>query len=258
MPSIAFAGTGTGASVLAVAARQLGWELAESEPGADIVVVDTRADIRGSRVVALLESGVHVIVSPGLGIGPAELVVEAARRSQASLVMAEIFPMAPAMQRWFAELQRLDEVTHLSGQGGAASADWSLLTMTVLSARLAGWGDPVDAALDGHLAILRFTSSASTARLSIDVAQDGSTAQWELQAASSTNALRIEMVPRPRMERNGEPLAVPGGNDPPEMFGATPLLRTFWSDIAAGRRPVLGAQFLLTIERLGHQLIRAR
>jgi len=113
--------------------------------------------------------------------------------------MAESFPTAPAMQRWFAELQRLDEMTHLSGRVRAASADWSLLTVTLLSARLAGWGDPVAAVLDG-----------------------------------------------------------PGGNDPPEVFGATSLLRTFWSDIAAGRRPVLGAEFLLTIERLGHRLIPAR
>ena len=220
MPTIALAGTGRVAAMLTVAAQRLGWGVAAlagdesgpladqtgapvvelssllADPRADIVVVDTPAPTRAGDAVTLLARGANVVLAPGMSVDDARRVVDAEQRLPGSLIMGEVFPAAPVVQRWFAELAGLGDVTHLSGRAGGLDLDWPLLAVGVLSARAAGWGAPVDDGADAA-SPLRFASTDGSARLSFDDTADGSARHWELQAASPSSTLRVEMLPRP-------------------------------------------------------------
>ncbi len=272
-PTVALAGTGATAAMFAAAARTLGWPLVAisgespqlvadhvdapivpldellTTVGAEIVIVDTPAEVRAGHAASLLDRGVHVLLTPGLDADGAALVASAAARSSARLVMAEMFPTAPAVQRWFVELGRLGRVEHLSGRASPLGLAWPLTAVAVFSTRLAGWGDPTGSATNGTGYTLHF-ASGPTARLGIAPAADLGPARWELQAASARGTLRVELLPVPTVERDGEAIGLPASTEPAETFGAAPLLRTFWADVEAGRPPVLDAAFGALVERL--------
>ena len=68
---------------------------------------------------------------------------------------------------------------------------------------------------------------------------------WDLQVASASEVLRVDLLPVPTLERNGTPLPLPAqaGTDPAVSFGFRPQLQQFWSDIGADRSPMLPAEF---------------
>ncbi len=71
---------------------------------------------------------------------------------------------------------------------------------------------------------------------------------WDLQAASDTGVVRAELTPNLSLERDGEPVALPPlpeGADIPQIhqFGYVAQLDDLVRDLAAGREPVMGAEF---------------
>lgn len=251
MPRFAVAGVGPHAEMFHAASRTLGWDVVGDPLDADVAVVDGALGPRRDAALALLARGVGVVLAPGLGVEALVAIAEATERTAASVVVGEPFPTAPAVQRWFADLDTLGDVGHLSGRA-ARSADSidlvrPLLTVLVLAGRVAGWGDPGGAEPAATGTLVRFGSGA-TATLRID--EPDRAPHWELQAASPTGALRLEMLPRPVVERDGRELTLPPAPDPADAFGAAPLLRTFRADLEAGRRPVLGPHLGLLVERL--------
>ena len=73
-------------------------------------------------------------------------------------------------------------------------------------------------------------------------------AVWDLQAASDTGVVRAELIPNLALERDGEPVPLPplpAGADIPQVhqFGYVVQLEELLADFAAGREPLMGAEF---------------
>ena len=69
---------------------------------------------------------------------------------------------------------------------------------------------------------------------------------WDVQAASDTAVLRLELLPAVLLEHDGSPVALPAPKAAlavVEQFGYLGQLRALVDDVQAGRRPMMSAAF---------------
>ncbi|MCU1501671.1 MAG: oxidoreductase domain protein, partial [Ilumatobacteraceae bacterium] len=141
--------------------------------------------------------------------------------------------------------------------GGGALFDLGVhpLALVLLLAGAAGEGRPqaVSAALRGgtghgsdeHAEVQLHFASGLRAHV-VSSWQGPADAVWDVQAASDTGVLRLELLPAISLEHDGEPVALPEPTAPipvVEQFGYLGQLRALSADIAAGRTPVMSAAF---------------
>lgn len=111
----------------------------------------------------------------------------------------------------------------------------------------------VEAALDGAddhgtdehaVAVLRFASGLEAR---VEASWRSNVHLWDAQASSDSGVVRLELIPEPRLERNGEPVALPAPRTDDasalDDLGYVRQLETLAADVAQRRTPVCGAAF---------------
>jgi predicted dehydrogenase len=116
-----------------------------------------------------------------------------------------------------------------------------------VSARLAA-GDGLDVDDDANVTV----TFEGNLRAEIRVTWRAAAPTWEVQAASATGAVRIELVPEPRVELNGGALPLPvspPGLASPQLhhLGYLGQLAALGADADAGRQPRCGPAFGRTV-----------
>jgi myo-inositol 2-dehydrogenase/D-chiro-inositol 1-dehydrogenase len=247
---------------------------ADLPAGADLVVVCTPPARHVDDAMSALQGGAAALVEKPLAttLADADRLVAAATRHPGRVGYAENLAHAPAVVAALARRPRLGTVTHLEarveqpaptwgdflteGWGGGALFDLGPhpLALAVLlarparpvavSARLAGGeGHPVDEHAEVNL---RFDSGL-VAQVLVSWRSTGDVV-WDVQAAGATGVVRIELLPHPVLEVDGEPVALPADHRPlpdPKLaeLGYCAQLATMAGDVANGREPAMGAAF---------------
>jgi predicted dehydrogenase len=116
-----------------------------------------------------------------------------------------------------------------------------------VSARLAA-GDGLDVDDDATVTI----TFEGALRAEIRATWRAAAPTWDVQTASPTGAVRIELVPEPRVELNGGPLPLPvspPGLASPQLhsLGYLGQLAALGADVEAGRQPRCGPAFGRTV-----------
>ena len=274
-----------GASIAAVASRRreraedLAHRLGATACGLDdvpagagaVLVVTPPAD-HVDRALHAVRAGAAVLVEKPLAttLSGADLLVEA-EGAGASIAYAENLVHAPAVvdaQDLIAELGPLDHLEVRSIQsrptwGGFLERAWgggvlfdlgahpvalALLAasparpVSVRASVLAGEGLPVD---DAAVVDVSFDSGL-TARVEASW-RGGEQPIWDLQAASASGVVRLDLLPELRLERDGTEIdLVPPSDGMPRRLvdlGYVPQLATFVDDVARGAAPEVGAAF---------------
>ena len=242
---------------------------------ADIVVVATPPQAHAADAVRLLEAGVAVLLEKPLcrTLDEADRIVDAAAAHGERLLYAENLAYAPAIVELVGRAATLGRLTNLEARtiqslptwgdftsdewGGGALFDLGVhpLALVLLTAAAAGEGRPVGVSAtlrggeghgtDEHAEVaLRFASGLVATVVASW--QGGPNGVWDVQAASDTGVLRLELLPAITLERNGEPVPVP---EPTaaipviEQFGYLGQLRALVDDVGAGRPPSMSAAF---------------
>lgn len=242
---VAVAGEDTDAIADAMRARHIDLDELIGRSNADVVIVGTPPSRRLDDARALLARNVHVVlVPPTVGAGDVAAIAQSIAGSRAQLIVGDPLPMSPVVQLWLNQLTDAGPLDHVSGVA-TTEHRWSLLATTVLSARVAGWGEPVG--LSGGE--LHFAGGRSAGVAAADHSRSTTTPppRFELQAAGPMLAVRLELFPIPTLERNGAPLPLPSARHPADAFGVSNLLTSFRADIEAGRAPALGVEHLVSI-----------
>lgn len=219
----------------------------------DLVVVSTPPGLHVTHTIAALDAGATVLVEKPLARTLAEADDLLARVATGGrVVYAENLLFAPAVREFVRRLPTLGPLVHLSARslqgaptwggflepewGGGALFDLGIhpLALVVAAADVAGAGEPV-----AVVAELRGDRTDTWGRATIDFA-DGSVATvesgwegpeegaWELQAASDTGTLRLELRPAVVLEHDGESVAIPAPTHPiplVEDFGYVSQMR---------------------------------
>ncbi|MGI9645817.1 MAG: Gfo/Idh/MocA family protein [Ilumatobacteraceae bacterium] len=258
-------------------ARAMGYDEQIAGPPPDLAIVATPPADHVVAGRAWAEAGVPVVVATPLAatLADADVLVAVADRTGTPMLLGSQPVMAPAAQELYRRVAGLHEPTHLSGRsirpapdwGGFLDEHWSggvlahpgthHVALALLVARFVG-ADPlvtVSARLDGigegrgERSEEDKITFPSGLRAHIELAwRDDVAGSWDLQVAGADKVLRLDMADEPVLEHNGEPVALPvppGDADVRNLtdVGLTPLLQTFWSDVEADRRPVLGMSF---------------
>jgi predicted dehydrogenase len=246
---------------------------AELPAGADLVVVCTPPARHVDDAVAALQGGAAVLVEKPLAstLADADRLVAAAAAG-ACVGYAENLAHAPAVTAALARRPRIGALTHFDarvvqppppwgdflteGWGGGVLFDVGPhpLALALLLARparpvavecrLEGSGDhPVDE----HAELTLTFDSGVRAPLVVSWRSSGEIL-WDGQAAGARGVLRLELLPAPALEADGEPVALPSSGrvlpDPLlDALGYCDQLASFAADAAAGREPVMGAGF---------------
>jgi myo-inositol 2-dehydrogenase/D-chiro-inositol 1-dehydrogenase len=244
----------------------------ELPAGADLVVVCTPPARHVEDALRSLRAGAAVLVEKPLAatLADADRLVEAAA-SGGRVGYGENLAHAPAVTAALAHRPHLGRLGHLDARamqpapqwGDFLTEDWGggvlfdvgphLLAMVLLlarparpiavSARLDGSHDhPVDEHAELTL------SFDSGVQAPLVVSWRSGTALWDAQAAGPSGVLRVELLPAPVLELDGEPVALPRPRtdlpDPRlEGLGFVAQLASFAADAAAGREPVMSAVF---------------
>lgn len=242
---------------------------------AEIVVVATPPGCHAADTIRLLDAGAAVLVEKPLccTLDEADRVVAAAERHGQRLLYGENLAYAPAVQAMIARVGGLGRLTNLEVRtlqslptwgafttdewGGGALFDLGVhpLAIALLLAGAAGEGRPtaVSAELRGgpghgsdeHAEVTLHYPSGLRARV-VASWQGGPAVVWDVQAASDTGVLRLELLPAVVLEHDGDPvdLPVPTGPIPiVEQFGYLGQLRALSANIAAGTTPTMSAAF---------------
>lgn len=201
--------------------------------GADVLVVATPAEHHVELALQGRAAGAHVLVEKPVAttLADADRLVAAAARPGPALRCAENLLHAPA----WVELQRrrpaLGTLTHLSVRTMQPPPDWGHFTRPLehggvlfdlgphpIALALTAADEPpvavsatltstrADGADDDAAVQLEFRSGV---RASISVSWTAPTVAWDLQAASDTGVLRLELLPEVALEHDGEPVALP-------------------------------------------------
>jgi predicted dehydrogenase len=237
--------------------------------GADLVLVMTPPACHADHALAAVEAGAAVVVEKPLAatLADADRLVDAAERG-AFVGYAENLLFAPVVRRAVELAPTLGPLHHLEvravqsrptwgdflteGWGGGALFD---LGVHPLAVAMALAGEPVvevtarlegadDIAVDEHARVqVRFRSGLEA---SVVASWRGGSPLWDAQAASDTGVLRMELLPSPELEHNGEPVPlppVPRGVEPAQLhhYGYVDQLASFLADAGAGRPPLVGA-----------------
>jgi myo-inositol 2-dehydrogenase / D-chiro-inositol 1-dehydrogenase len=246
----------------------------ELPAGADLVVVCTPPACHVGDAMGILQGGGAALVEKPLAttLADADRLVTAARAVPGRVGYAENLAHAPAVTAALARRAALGPVTHLEARvvqppppwGEYRTEQWGggvlfdvgphPLALALLlarparpvevAARLAGGeGHPTDE----HAEVtLRFDSG-----LQADVLVSWRSAGevlWDVQAAGRTGVLRIELLPHPVLEVDGDPVALAPPPQPlpdPKLYelGYCDQLRSFAADVAAGREGAMDAAF---------------
>ena len=250
--------------------------------GADVVLVATPPAQHVTHALQAMAAGARVIVEKPLAttLAEADALVAASAEAGHALGYAENLAFAPVIVAALGLVAQLGPLHHvevraLQGRpdwGGFLQADWGggalfdlgvhPLAVALLLARAAKGGDPdgggrvvsVRAELTGaddidvdEQARMWITfASGLVARVEASWVSDQ--AAWDLQVASDTGVVRAELTPILSLERDGEPVplpTLPAGTDIPQVhqFGYVVQLEDLLADFAAGREPVMGAEF---------------
>lgn len=250
--------------------------MAELPAGADLVVVATAPVDHAASTIRMLEAGAAVVLEKPLcrTLDEADAIVAAAAAHGDRLLYAENLAYAPAFTEMISRAGDLGDLTNLEVRtiqslptwgafttdewGGGALFDLGVhpLALALLLAGAAGERRPISVSAtmrggDGHGSdehaevTLRFPSGlAAQVVASWQGGVDERT--WDVQAASATGVLRLELLPEVVLEHNGEPVRLPSANGDLgllEQFGYVAQLRALVDDAAASRRPVMSAAF---------------
>lgn len=243
--------------------------------GADIVVVATPPQCHAADAVRLLEAGAAVLLEKPLcrTLEEADQLVEAAARNGGRLLYAENLAYAPLVRRMVADASSVGRLTNLEvrslqglpqwgdftsdGWGGGALFDLGVhpLAVAMLLANAAGEGrvTAVAATLRGgtghgsdeHADVTLHFGSGFRAHV-VSSWQAGPEPLWDAQLAGERAVLRADLLPGPRLERNGESVALPPTTARPaivEQLGYVDQLRALADDVASGREPLMSARF---------------
>ena len=248
---------------------------AELPAGADVVVVATPPGAHAADAVRLLDAGAAVLLEKPLcrTLAEADAIVAAAAAHGERLLYAENLVYSPAVIEMLGRVRRIGDLTHLEARtlqavptwgefttdewGGGALFDLGVhpLALVMLLASAAGAGRPtsVSAELRGgaghgtdeHAEVIVHFHTGLQARV-VSSWQGGPDAVWDVQAASATGVLRLELLPTVLLEHDGAAVVLPAPTSAlpvVEQFGYLGQLRALVGDIGAGRRPVMSAAF---------------
>lgn len=200
--------------------------------GADVVIVASPPSCHYDHVAHALERGASVIVEKPLvtTLHDADRLCVLADRHPHRLLYAENLVFAPSVRRMLALVPDLGSLSHLSLRtvqsrptwGGFLDPDWGggvlfdlgvhPLALAVLIGRRCGAGEivAVESQLHGDEVDTdaRVTVHfANGLRGSLHVSWDGpEIPSWDVQLASASSVLRLELLPTVGLERNGESL----------------------------------------------------
>jgi predicted dehydrogenase len=260
-------------------AAQVGAEAADYDAlpgGADAVVVATPPALHLREARRATEAGAAALVEAPLAdtLAAADELVAAAEKG-ALLAYGENLVYAPAVAEAIRACRRIGALTHLEVRvaqgrpdrpdhltpawGGGALFDpgahaIALALLLAAPARVvqvrarlaAGVGLDVD---DDATATLTFEGGL---RAEVRATWRAAAPAWDAQTASPTGAVRLELVPEPRVELNGARLHVPDG--PPDLaspqlhhLGYVAQLAALAADAVSGRQPRCGPAFGRTV-----------
>jgi len=250
--------------------------------GADIVVVSTPPQCHAADALAMLATGAAVVLEKPLctTLDDADALVEAA--ADGRLLYAENLAYAPMVMRLLSMVPALGDVDHLEvrtiqslptwGQftsdewGGGALFDLGVhpLAIALLVGAAAGAGavESVRCTLrggEGHNSdehaelTLRFGAGleamvVSSWQASTVLGADGQI--WDVQVSSPTGVLRGDFWPRPSLEHNGVPVALPtsaAALPSIEDLGYAGQLDAFEDDLDGASTPFMSAAFGRTV-----------
>ena len=247
---------------------------AELPAGADIVFVTTPPGRHVLDAMAALQAGAKVIVEKPLAttLADADRLVDAAAPG-GRVAYAENLAYAPVVVEAIERIGGLGAIHHLELQmlqsrphwgdfltaswGGGVLFDLGVHPIAValllaaparpveVTARLDG-ADDID--VDEHADLTIVFDSGLRAHLTTSWRQPRDDSLWDLQAASGTGVLRVELAPNFALEVDGEPVALPAERDDLpspllERMGYTGQLEAFTDAFAAGRDPAMSAAF---------------
>jgi len=244
--------------------------------GADVVLVCTPPAEHVADVIQALQGDAAVIVEKPMTttLDDADRLVEAAAARGGAVGYAENLAFAPVVVKARAMIGQLGPIHHLDVRVLQERPNWGDFLTDVwgggvlfdlgphpiaVAMLLAAPARPVhvvghlagatDIAADEHAEITIKFDSGLAARVVVSWREPSRDARvWDLQAASASGVLRMELVPDPGLEIDGEPVALPAPrSDLPsprlEQMGYTGQLETFIADFAAGREPEMSAAF---------------
>src|SRR5918996_4206192 len=199
-------------------------------------------------LAATLEDADRLVASAGRRVGYAEALVH-----------------SPVVIEAVAACRRLGQLTHLEVRLAQGRPDWGhhldpswgggalldpgvhAVALTLLTAAPARLRRVQARPLDGHglevdddaSLTLEFDSGL---RAQVRATWRAAAPAWDAQAASPNGAVRLELVPRPTVELNGAPLALPApppGVASPQLhhLGYVTQLSALAADVDAGRPP---------------------
>lgn len=232
----------------------------ELPAGADAVVVATPPGRHVADAVAALEAGAAVLVEKPLAttLAAADELVDVAARTGRPVVYGENLLFSPVVDLALAHVDQLGALTHLSLRalqtppdwGGFLTPEWGggvlfdlgvhplALALAVaghhperVSAHLeAGPGLEVD---DLARVELEFPGGL---RATVECSWRHPDVEWDLQAASASGVVRLDLQPEVALERDGEPVTLPPtrqGADPRiERLGYVDQLRALAAAVA--------------------------
>lgn len=244
--------------------------------GAGTVLVCTPPAQHVTDAMQALQAGAAVIVEKPITttLDDADRLVEASDQAGGRIGYAENLAFAPAIvraRRRVGELGALhlldlrveqgrptwgDFLTEVWGGGalfdlGAHPVAVALLLAAPavpVSVRAQLDGAP-DIAVDEHAEVTITFDTGLRAHVTVSWrAHSDAERVWDLQAASDTGVLRVELSPNLALEIDGEPVPLPAprGDLPSpklEQMGYAPQLESLLDDFDAGRTPEMGARF---------------
>ena len=248
---------------------------ADLPAGADIVVVATPPGNHAADTIRMLAAGAAVLVEKPLcrTLAEADAIVEAAESHGPPVLYGENLLYAPAVRAFVERARTIGRLTHLEARtmqslptwGGFTTEEWGggvlfdlgvhPLAIVLVAAAACGEGRPVAVAAslrggeghgsDEHAEVdLRF---ASGLHATVVASWQGPTEPvWDVQAASAVGVVRLDVMPTPVLEHNGEAVAVDAVVVPlPAVseFGYLGQLGALVDDIASGSMPLMSASF---------------
>lgn len=234
----------------------------------DVVVVATARARRGHDVLRIVRAGRAVVVEPPMcpTVELADEVVAEATHRRVAVLDADHVAHAPVFVGAMARLGALGPLTVVESHARRPPAAGALgdpvdalfdvaapqVAMALLAADTAGAGAVervVCRPTAGDVAARVDTRLHLTGGLTAVIASiwdAGAAPTLDLQVASPTGVLRVELTPRPALEHDGLAVSVAEPRtDPPELgrLGHLDMLRAFTTALDAGRRPFTDAAF---------------
>ena len=245
-------------------------------PGdADVVVVATPPQCHADDAVRLLDAGAAVLLEKPLcrTLEEADRIVDAAARHGGRLLYGENLAYAPVVQKMVSNAALVGAPTHLEvrslqglpGWGAFTTDEWGggalfdlgvhPLAVAMMLANAAGLGRAtgVTASLRGgeghgsdeHAEVTLHFGNGFTARV-VSSWHAGPEPTWDAQLAGERGVLRAELLPTPRLEYNGDEVALPRTTAAMpllEQLGYAAQLRALVDDVNAEREPMMSAAF---------------